>query len=136
MGGTFQTYQNEGAKNTAHTIGYAVGEPKGFKQVYKANVPTWVNHWRMNHDTDIRLDAPADVVYVRYVGDPGLNIMRACLHLAPKTPHDPAVVITHGYSLDGKMIEKAVKMDRPGAYTVECPGKVENVFVRVEKPSS
>ena len=136
VGGTFQTHQNEGAKNTAHTMGYAVGEPKGFKQVYKANVPTWVNHWRMNHDTDIRLDTPAEVVYVRYVGDPALNTMRACLHLTPPAPQDLAVAITHGYTLDGKMTEKTVKMNAPGDYTVDCPGKVENVFIRMEKPST
>jgi len=136
VGGTFCTYQKSAAKNTANSIGYAIGEPRGFKQIWRSRVPTWVGHWRTNYDTDIRLSRPAEVVYVRYYGKPGLNVIRACLHLTPPRPHDPAVRITHGYKLDGKMVEKTIEMKRPGPYTIDCPGKVENVFIRIEKPST
>ena len=135
-GATFTTHQAAAAKNTANSMAYAVGEPKDFKEIYQASAPTWAQHWRYNWDADVRLDEPAEVVYVRYVGRPAVNVIRACLHLTPPRPHDPAVKITHGYELDGKMTEKAVEMRQPGDYTVECPGKVENVFVRVEKPST
>ena len=47
-----------------------------------------------------------------------------------------AVAITHGYKLDGKLTEKTVEMNKPGDYTVDCPGKVENVFIRIAKPST
>ena len=82
------------------------------------------------------LAEPADVVYVRYYGRPGVNVIRACLHLLPAVKHDAAVKITHGYKLDGKLTHKAVSMKAPGEYKIDCPGKVENVFIRVEKPSS
>ena len=135
-GATFNTYQRSAVKNTANTIGYAGREPKDFKEVYQAKVPTWTNHWRYNHDTDVRLAEPADVVYVRYYGRPGVNVIRACLHLLPAVKHDAAVKITHGYKLDGKLTRKAVSMKAPGDYKIDCPGKVENVFIRIEKPSS
>jgi len=135
VGGTFTTHQMAAARNTANTIAYAVGEPKDFKQVYKAKVPTWAGHWRYNHDTDVRLPKPAEKVYVRFVGRPAVNVIRACLHLTPPTAHDPAVKITHGYQLDGKMTTKTVALAKPGDYSVECPGKVKNVFIRIAKPS-
>jgi len=144
VGGTFMTHQQAGAKNTANSIGYAVGAAgrpapaaEAFKEVYRAKVPTYVGHWRYNHDTDIRLPAPAEVVYVRYYGRPAVNVIRACLHLTPPTRHDPAVEITHAYKLDGRPVEKTVAMAAPGDYTVTCDGKkVENVSIRIAKPST
>ena len=136
VGGTFCTHQQAGAANTANSIGYAVGKPTGFQTVLQPNVPTWVGHWRTNLDTDIRPPEPAKVVYVRYVGKPGLNVVRACLHVLPRVKGDPAVRITHGYKLDGHATEKSVNMTIPGDYTIDCPGKVENVFLKIEKIES
>lgn len=136
VGGTFRCLQGKAAPQTGNRIAYAVGGPTDFKDAYKADVPAWAGHWRYNHDTDVRLDEPAEVVYVKFVGRPAVNVIRACLHLTPPTEHDPAVVITHGYKLDGKMVEKEVPLAKPGEYGIDCEGKVENVFVRIEKPST
>ena len=144
VGATFRALTGKAAGGTGNRIAYAVGplegletgEPKDFKEIHKAEVPTWTGHWRTNYDTDVRLDAPAEAVYVKFTGKPAVNVVRACLHLVPPGPHDPAVRITHGYKLDGKMTEKVVEMKAPGDYTIDCNGKVENVFIRIEKPSS
>ena len=136
VGGTFNTHQDDGAKNTDNRIAYTVGEPGAFTEIYKADVPTWVNHWRYNYDTDVRLDRPADAVYVKYTGNPGVSVIRGCLHVIPARKQDPAVRIAHGYRIGDKAVEKVVDMRAPGDYTVECDGDVENVFVRIEKPSS
>ncbi|MBM4039088.1 MAG: hypothetical protein FJ290_11310 [Planctomycetes bacterium] len=143
LGATFNTHQEQGAKNTDNRIAYAVGregeapaEPKDFTEVYKADVPTWVQHWRYNYDTDMRLDKPADVVFARFTGRPGVNVIRACLHVTPAVPHDPAVTITHGYQVGERLVEKAVQMKSPGDYTIDCDGDVESLFLRIEKPSS
>ena len=140
VGATFSTIQGKGATQTANAIAYAVdvrpGESMRFKEVYKAKVPTWAGHWRYNHDTDVKLDKPAEAVYVKFTGKPAVNAIRACLHVTPPTKHDPAVRITHGYKLDGKMTEKAVELSKPGEYSIDCKGeKVENVFIRIEKRS-
>lgn len=137
-GATFSVQQEQEAPKTANSISYAVGKPEIFTTVYdaqKEKVPTWTDHWRSNWDLDIRLDQPAEVVYVRYHGDPAVDVVRACLHLTPSTQQDPAVRVTYGYKLDGKMTEKTVEMAKPGAYSIDCPGVVENVFIKMAKPS-
>lgn len=136
IGGTFNTHQENGAKNTDNRIAYAVGEPKDFAEIYKADVPTWVQHWRYNYDTDVRLEKPADIVFARFTGRPGVNVLRACLHVIPAAKHDPAVKITHGYQIGQNALERTVEMNAPGDYTIDCDGDVENVFLRIEKPSS
>jgi hypothetical protein len=136
VGGTFNTHQDAGARNTDNRIACAAGEPKQFTEIYKADVPTWVNHWRYNYDTDVRLETPAEAVYVRYTGKPGVSVIRGCLHVVPGRRPDPAVRITHGYRVGGKAFEKTFDMKAPGDYTIECDGDVENVFVRIEKPST
>lgn len=134
-GATFCTHQRAAAASTANRIAWAAGEPRDFTEVYRSQVPTWAGHWRYNRDLDIRLGEPADVVYVRYTGNPGVSVLRACLHVIPPAAHDPAVRITHGYLLDGRPTERAVEMRGPGAYAIDCEGEVENVFVRIDKPS-
>jgi hypothetical protein len=136
VGATFRTYQGELAKRTDNRIAYAVGEPKGFKEIYKSSVPTWVNHWRYNRDTDILLDKPAEVVYVKYTGNPGLNVIRACLHLIDNRPQKTCIRIVHGYKIDGFLHHKAVDLSRPADYTVTCDGEPENVFIEISVPSN
>ena len=134
-GGTFNAREGEGVSGNGNMMFYAVDEPKDFKEVYKASIPDWCDHWRYNYDTDIRLDKPAETVYVKYIGNPGVSVLRACLHLTLPRPADTLIRITHGYKLNAKDQEKTVEMDKPGEYTVDCDGEVENVFIRMEKPS-
>ena len=136
VGATFRTHQGKQAKRTDNRIAYAVGQPKDFKEIYKSSVPTWVNHWRCNWDTDILLDKPTDEVYVKYVGAPGLNVIRACLHLLPKRPPQKRVRIVHGYRMDGRLYRKKVDLDGPANYTIQCESKPENVFIEICVPSN
>jgi len=135
-GACFTTHQNDGARNTANRIAYAVGEPDGFREIYKANVPTWVNHWRYQWDQDVRLEKPAKIVFVRYTGKPAVNVLRATLHLKPERKPRQAIRITHAWKVGDRLEQKTVEMQRPGGYTVEVRGEPTNVFVRMEVPSS
>lgn len=136
IGATFRTDQGEQAAKSNNRIAYAVGEPRDFKEVYRSSVPTWVNHWRYNWDTDVKLDDPADVVYVRFNGDPGLNAMRACLHLLPKEPLSTNVQITHEYVIDGQSHRKTQDLAGPAAYTIHCDGDPDNVSVKIAVSSN
>jgi hypothetical protein len=136
VGATFRTHQGELAPRTNNTMAYAVGAPKDFKEIYRASVPTWANHWRYNWDTDVRLDHPADTVYVKFHGDPGVNVMRACLHLLPAESPRTGVRITHAYKLDGQSQEKTVDLSEPAVYTVDCAGNPENVSITTAVPSN
>ena len=135
IGGAFTTHQNNGAEQTDNRIAYAIDEAENFTEIYHAEVPTWVNHWKYQWDQDLRLADPAEVVYVRYTGKPAVNVVRATLHCEPATPTSSAIEITHGYLLRGKLVEKKVTMDAPGDYAVTCDGDPENVLVRMAVPS-
>jgi len=135
VGATFRTHQGQQAKKTDNRIAYAVGRPENFKEIYKSTVPTWVNHWRCSWDTDVVLDEPSEEVYVRYTGDPGLNTVRACLHLLAERPPRTFVRIVHGYRINGQLNRKTVDVRRPMSYTVQCDGQPENVFVEISVPS-
>jgi hypothetical protein len=135
IGATFRTHQGEAAAKTNNTMAYAVGTPKDFQEIYRSSVPAWVGHWRYNWDTDVRLDQPAETVCVKFHGDPGVNAIRACLHLLPPEPPRSAVRVTHAYKIDGQVREKTVQLTEPTAYTVDCDGDPENVSITVGVPS-
>ncbi|MBA7477758.1 hypothetical protein ES707_13172 [subsurface metagenome] len=134
-GATFRTYQGQQAKQTDNRIAYSVDRPVDFKEIYKSSVPTWTNHWRCNWDTDVVLDKPAEQVYVKYTGDPGLNTIRACLHLLPKQTPKTGLQITHGFSINGRLQTKTIDLDKPNDYTIECESEPENVFIEMTVPS-
>jgi hypothetical protein len=139
-GATFRTYQGQEAKKTDNRIAFAVGRPEDFKEIYKSSVPIWVNHWRYNRDTDVVLDKPADVVYVKYTGAPGLNTIRACLHLLgaplPDRPTQTRIRIVHGCQIDNRLQRDTIDLDGPASYTVQCDSQPENVFIEVAVPSN
>ncbi|MFW6158220.1 MAG: hypothetical protein ACOC8E_02545 [Planctomycetota bacterium] len=134
-GAAFTTHQGAGAKNTANRIAYALGEPKDFREVYRADCPMWINHWRYQWDEDVRLDEPAEAVYLKYTGRPAVNVLRATLHLTPRAKPRKAIEITHGYTVNGKPVEKVVQLDGPGDYTVHVDGDPKNMFVTMTVPS-
>jgi len=136
VGATFRTDQGAQAAKTNNRIAYALGEPRDFKEIYRSSVPTWVNHWRYNWDTDIKLDRPADVVFVRFHGDPGLNAMRACLHLLPKESPRTDLQVTHEYAIDGRTYRRTQDLTGPAAYTINCDGDPENISVTITVPSN
>jgi len=135
VGATFRTYQGEDAKKTDNRIAYSVGQPVNFKEIYKSSVPTWVNHWRYNWDTDVVLDKPADQVYVKYIGDPGLNIIRAALHLLPERQPQTDIRIVHGYEINNRLYRKKIDLDGPASYDIQCDAEPENVFIEISVPS-
>jgi hypothetical protein len=134
-GACFRTHQNQGAKETDNRIAYAVDEPTHFREVYKADVPTWVNHWRYQWDEDVRLEGPARIVYVKYTGKPAVNVLRATVHLEPDKTPEKAVRITHAYKIGDELVEKIVEMQEPGGYTIDVDGEPEDVFIRMAVPS-
>jgi hypothetical protein len=135
-GATFRTYQGEAAQRTENRIAFAVGEQTDFQELYQSKVPTWVNHWRYNWDTDVRLNEPATEVYVKYTGRPAVNAMRACLHLLPQRPAKKTVQVVHGYRAGKILTQKKNELDGPTEYTIECISPPENEFITISVPSN
>jgi hypothetical protein len=134
-GATFRTYQGVQATKTDNLIAYSVYGPADFKEIYKSSVPTWVNHWRYNWDEEVVLDIPAEQVYIKFTGNPGLNTIRACLHLLPKNPPTTNIRIEHAYKIAGQLQSKVVTLNCPGSYSINCDTEPENVFIKMSVPS-
>src|SRR5262245_16686939 len=135
-GGSFQAHQGDAAPNTRNAIEYAVEEPKDYKPLYKADVPAGQGHWHYNADRELKLDAPARVVFLRYIGDPGVNHLRIYAHCSDdKPPRGSGVVITHTWKENGAAKSKQVCLDGPGAYEITTVNEPIDGSVEIAVPS-
>ncbi len=136
LGGFFNAYQQKEAPKTRNEIWYAMGDSDQWLKVYQADVPDWHQHWHYAYDKEVPLLRPADKVRVKYIGNPGVNGIRVNLHsVRPDEKPGMAVVVTHTFKMDGKVVEKTVTLDKPKPYTIECPSQPENVSIKLEVPS-
>lgn len=135
-GGSFNTHQRAGAKNTRNTIAYAIDTPQDFQTIYKAAVPAYTQHWHYHAAPEIRLKEKAKTVFVRYVGDPGLNNFNIHAHcLDDGRPSDHPVAVTHRWRVNDKPHEKTVKLVKPGPYDIDVAGEPVNESVTIAVPS-
>jgi hypothetical protein len=136
-GGNFSTHQGEAAPKTKNAMEWAADEPARFKEFYRADVPAGQNHWHYNADVEVRLDAPAKTVFLRYVGDPGVNNLRIFAHCVEDAP--PAagpVKITHAWKEKGQLKSTSVTLERPGPYEVVTQDDPVDESVELSVPSS
>jgi hypothetical protein len=135
-GGSFHTHQGSDTKNTRNAIAYAAGEPTDFRTLYTANVPEGQDHWHYNADREVKLDVPAHIVYLRYVGDPGVNNLRIYAHCIDDQPPAAApVLITHAWTEKGASRSKQVRLDRPGSYEVTTTDEPADESIELVVPS-
>jgi hypothetical protein len=132
IGGSFQTHQQAAARNTRNTMACTVGEPKDFREIYRAEVPTDNGHWHYNADREVRLTEPAKTVFVRYVGDPAVNNVRIYLHCIEDAPRSAAAIqIQHGWREKGVLKTKTVNLNGPGSYAIDCADDPVDEFVEL-----
>jgi hypothetical protein len=134
--GAFATHQGKSASNTRNTIAYAVGEPKDFQEVYRADVPTDTSHWHCNGHREVRLEKPAERVFVRYVGDPALNNFHIYAHCVDggRVSAQP-VTITHRWREAGKPKSQTVIVKQPGSYEITTDSAPECESIEIGVPS-
>ncbi|MGW8180738.1 MAG: hypothetical protein ACWGQW_18555, partial [bacterium] len=136
LGGFFAAHQDKEASETANEIWYRASDSSNWKQVYSSDVPTWHSHWHYSVDQEVMFPRPEERVQVRYVGDPGLNGIRVNLHsVRPNEVLEESITVTHGYEVDGKLIEKRIRLDGPREYSIDCIEEPKNVFIRMEVDS-
>ena len=136
--GLWSDYSSKPVKS-GDKILVALDEPKDFREVWRAEVPDWIDHWYFRGNQEVKLDRPARAIYVRIEPTYGLLNMAFYLHVsrADKNagPAHPAVTVTHRFKINAA--EKTVTQDmpKPGSYTVTCDGQPENVSVIFAAPS-
>ncbi len=134
-GAGFSTYQGEAAKNTRNSIAYAVNAPSDFREIYGAEVPTDQNHWHYNADQEVRLEEPARIVCVRYVGDPAVNNIRIYAHcLDDRRRRSRPVVITHVWTENGTRKIRTVSLDEPSGYDITAESDPTDESVEISVP--
>jgi len=134
-GGNFTTHQGENAPKTRNSMSWAAGEPRDWKEFYKAEVPAGNAHWHYNADVEVKAEAPAPVVFIRYVGDPGVNNVRIFAHCVEDRPSLPSPVkVTHAWKEKGELKTKSVTLDRPGPYEVTAEDDPEDEWVELAVP--
>jgi hypothetical protein len=135
LGGFFNAYQLQEAPKTHNQIWYATGDEDNWVLAYQSDVPSWHGHWHYAFDKEVALARPAEKVRVKYIGDPGVNGIRVNAHsVRPTEKADTAVVVTHTFKVEGKVVDKKVALDKPKAYTVECSDQPQDISIRIEVP--
>jgi len=130
LGGYFRTHLREEAARNRNAILYSTAGPDGpWFEVCGSEVPTWVDHWHYGMDGDVVLDGPADEVYVKYIGDPGLNQVWIHAHCLEHSPVSP-VRVTHGYEVAGQARESSFVFAEDTDYEICCDGEPENRFIQ------
>ena len=129
-GGYFHSHLGEKATENCSAILYSTEGPNGpWKEICRASVPTWVEDWHHGMDGKAVLDRPAETIYLKYIGDPGLNqiwIYAHCLEPAPSS----VVEVIHGYEIDGDLHEATFSFTEETDYEIDCPSEPENRFIR------
>jgi hypothetical protein len=135
-GANFRTHQLDAARNTRNSIAWAAGRPEGFVEVYRADVPTWTEHWHCNADEKVKLKQPSSRVYVRYVGDPALNNIRIYAHCLEDRPRaSRRLVVTHAWSEQGRSKQQRVELDGPGTYEIVADEEPTDAWIELSVPS-
>ncbi len=135
-GGNFTTHQGGNAPKTRNSMAWAAGEPRDWKEFYKAEVPAGNAHWHYNADVEAKVDTPAPAVFIRYVGDPGVNNLRIFAHCVEDRPATASPVrITHAWREKGELRTRSVTVERPGPYEVEAGEDPEDEWIELSVPS-
>jgi hypothetical protein len=143
-GGNFCTHQLGGGPKTRNTMRWFTDSRKDlpkdlpkFTEFYKAEVPADQAHWHYNADVEVKLEQPAKVVFIEYVGDPGVNNLRIFAHCLDDTPPPSAPVsITHTWTENGAPKSKTVRLEKPGAYTIDVEGEPSDESIEMSIESS
>lgn len=134
--GSFRTHHREQAAKTRNTISYAVGDAAHFREIHRAEIPTDTNHWHYNAHEEVKLDAPADRLFVRYVGDPALNNIRIYAHcLDAGRPSAAPVTVTHAWREGGERRTHRVTLEGQNKYEINVSGEPEDESVELAVPS-
>ena len=134
--GAFATHQGQAAANTRNTIAYAVGEPAGFREIYRAAVPTDTSHWHCNGHRELRLEKPVERLFIRYVGDPALNNFHIYAHCTDDArPSARPVTITHKWREPGGPKSRTVTLAEPGPYEITTDGEPVCESIELAVPS-
>ena len=134
-GGYFHTHLGAEVSKNRNAILYSLAGPDGpWTEICRPDAPEWVEHWHYGMDGDAIFPEPVDTVFLKYVGDPGLNQVWVYAHcLEPASPS--SLHVTHGYELAGEMHEDSFSFVDAADYEIDCSSEPTNHFIQFSVPS-
>ena len=134
--GSFRTHQQVAAAKTRNTIGYAVGSPRDFREIYQSEMPTDMGHWHYNASREVRLEEPVEELYVRYFGDPALNNFKIYAHCVEDRARQASpAVVTHTWTENGVERTKSFTLDAADKYEIVAGADPINKSIEIAVPS-
>ncbi|MBS0203379.1 MAG: hypothetical protein JSS49_10800 [Planctomycetes bacterium] len=126
-----------------NSIAYAANAPRDFQPLFvdgpggvnPINRPTPQSHWHYNVDREVKLDSPANAIYVRYDGNP-LNSYRLYAHCVEEEPVKPTPLrVTHAWTEAGQPREYTQSLE-PGTdrYQIQAGPDPVNVSIELSVP--
>lgn len=111
-------------------LGLATDRPAGFVAQDLPRLPGDHNHWHYQFLSDVRLDQPAETVYLQLEGRPALNAYRIVAHCIPReTQPASRLQVTHRWREAGVEKESAHELEEGANYQVVAGDQIENVAV-------
>lgn len=129
-----------------NSISFAVDSPRDFRPLFSegatgvnaVNRPTSQSHWHYNVDRELKLEQPANAVYVRYDANPALNAYRLYAHCLDDSPGKPTdLKVTHTWTEAGQPREHSQTLPAgAGPYQVMAGAEPVNVSIELSVPSA
>lgn len=129
-----------------NSMAFAVDSPRDFRRLFSegpigvnaVNRPTAQSHWHYNVDRELKLEQPANAIYVRYDANPALNAYRLYAHCLDESPGKPTDLrITHTWTEAGQPREHSqTVLAGAGPYQVTVGAEPVNVSIELSVPSA
>lgn len=136
-GASFGMAVGADAEAPGNRMEFAVDDPRDFRPLFAdgdpATRPTPQSHWSYQVDREVKLNSPANSVYVRFDAHPALNAYRLFAHCIDNTPVVPSALrIRHQWMAGGDLREHSEVL-QPGAtgYQVEVDGEPANISIEL-----
>ena len=144
-GASFRTSVGNPDNPPRNAIRFAPNAPRDFQPLFQDGPgsatalarPTEQTHWHYNVDREVKLDTPANAVYVEYVGNPHLNAYRLIAHCLDNQPR-PATPLTvkHVWTEGDAPKEHSQTLNEAGRYALTAGAAPVNTLIELRVPSS
>ena len=135
-GASYQAYQLESAPLTQFSMAYATDVPFAFTEFYSAQTPTDMEHWHTNAQAEVRLDTPAQSVYLNYQGDPAVNTVQVYAHVIDDTPRTASAMnVTHRWLENGEVKTYNITGTSGNSYNIDVNSTPVNLSIEMSVDS-
>ena len=126
-------------------IRFALNTPRDYQPLFKDGPdsttalarPTEQTHWHYNVDREVKLDQPANNVYVEYEANPNLNAYRLVAHCLDDQPRPSTPLTVKQVWTEGETQKEHVQtLPEAGRYSITAGADPVNGLIELSVPAS